>query len=52
MTCSNSQDFESETMSTLRFATHAKFIKSTPRINREKTYKELKLLLSKALREI
>ncbi|RZK10965.1 MAG: hypothetical protein EOO43_19750 [Flavobacterium sp.] len=48
ITCSPSPYNEAETLSTLRFGHRAKSIKNTPKINREYTVPELKLLLDKA----
>lgn len=48
ITCSPSLYNESETISTLRFGIRAKSIKNKPKVNREYTVSELKLLLSKA----
>ena len=47
ITCSPSPWNESETMSTLRFGDRAKAIKNKPKVNREFTVAELKLLISK-----
>jgi kinesin family protein 5 len=48
ITCSPSPFNDQETLSTLRFGYRAKSIKNTPKINREFTVAELKLLLDKA----
>lgn len=48
ITCSPSPFNESETMSTLRFGERAKSIKNKPKVNREFTVAELKLMLAKA----
>lgn len=48
VTCSPSLYNESETLSTLRFGLRAKSIKNKPKVNREFTVSELKLLLAKA----
>ena len=48
VTCSPSPYNEAETVSTLRFGIRAKAIKNKPKINREYTVAELKLLLAKA----
>ena len=52
ITCSPSSFNEAETLSTLRFGIRAKSIKNKPKVNREYTVAELKLLLSKAEAEI
>jgi kinesin family protein 5 len=52
ITCSPSPYNEAETISTLRFGIRAKSIKNKPKINREYTIPELKLLLSKAQEEL
>mmetsp|Transcript_17621 Transcript_17621/g.17589 ORF Transcript_17621/g.17589 Transcript_17621/m.17589 type:complete len:735 (-) Transcript_17621:34-2238(-) len=52
VTCSPSPYNESETVSTLRFGIRAKAIKNKPKVNREYTVAELKLLLSKSREEI
>ncbi|CAG9322018.1 unnamed protein product [Blepharisma stoltei] len=52
VTCSPSPYNESETISTLRFGIRAKAIKNKPKVNREYTVGELKILLSKAREEI
>ena len=52
ITCSPSLYNENETISTLRFGIRAKAIKNKPKINREYTIAELKLLLSKAQEEL
>jgi kinesin family member 5 len=52
VTCSPSPFNEAETISTLRFGMRAKSIKNTPKINREYTVAELKLMLSKCREEI
>lgn len=52
ITCSPSLYNESETISTLRFGMRAKSIKNTPKINREYTVAELKLMISKCREEI
>jgi kinesin family member 5 len=52
VTCSPSPFNEAETISTLRFGVRAKAIKNKPKVNREYTLNELKLLLAKANEEI
>ena len=52
ITCSPSIYNEAETISTLRFGMRAKAIKNTPKINREYTVAELKLILSKCREEM
>ncbi|OMJ91648.1 hypothetical protein SteCoe_5803 [Stentor coeruleus] len=52
ITCSPSPFNEAETVSTLRFGNRAKFIKNRPKVNREHTINELKILLSQARDEI
>lgn len=52
ITCSPSPYNEAETLSTLRFGIRAKSIKNKPKINREYTIPELKLLLAKAQEEL
>ena len=52
VTCSPSPYNEAETISTLRFGMRAKAIKNTPRINRELTVAELKLMLANCREEI
>lgn len=52
ITCSPSLYNESETISTLRFGMRAKAIKNTPKINREYTVAELKLMISKCREEM
>ncbi|OMJ68334.1 hypothetical protein SteCoe_34253 [Stentor coeruleus] len=52
VTCSPSPYNESETISSLRFGVRAKTIKNKPKINREYTVAELKLLLAKSKEEI
>ncbi|CAG9323451.1 unnamed protein product [Blepharisma stoltei] len=52
LTCSPSSYNEQETISTLRFGIRAKSIKNKPKINKEFTVAELKLLLAKAQEEI
>lgn len=52
VTCSPSPYNEAETVSTLRFGIRAKAIKNKPKVNREYTIPELKLMLSKAQEEI
>lgn len=52
VTCSPSPYNEPETISTLRFGIRAKAIKNKPKINREYTIAELKLMLAKAKDEI
>ena len=47
ITCSPSSYNESETISTLRFGKRAKQIKNKPKINKEISVSELKLLLDK-----
>ena len=48
ITCSPSAFNEAETISTLRFGLRAKAIKNKPKVNKELTVGELKLLVSKA----
>ena len=48
ITCSPSSYNEAETVSTLRFGIRAKTIRNKPKINREHSVAELKLLLAKA----
>lgn len=48
ITCSPSAYNEAETLSTLRFGYRAKSIKNKPKINREYTVAELRMLLDKA----
>jgi len=48
LTCSPSSYNEAETVSTLRFGIRAKQIKNKPKVNKEYTVAELKLLISKA----
>lgn len=48
ITCSPSSFNEEETISTLRFGQRAKKIKNKPKINKEYSIEELKLLLEKA----
>lgn len=50
--CSKSVYNEMETIGSLRFGTRAKLIKNNPKINREYTLAELKLLLAQAREEI
>ena len=52
ITCSPSAFNQHETISTLRFGIRAKAIKNKPKINREFTVTELKVLLAKAQEEI
>jgi len=52
VTCSPSPFNEAETVSTLRFGMRAKAIKNKPKVNREFTVPELKLLLAKAQEEL
>ncbi|OMJ66260.1 hypothetical protein SteCoe_36958 [Stentor coeruleus] len=52
ITCSPSLYNEAETISTLRFGMRAKAIKNTPKINREYTVAELKLMLAKCREEM
>ena len=52
ITCSPSAFNEAETVSTLRFGIRAKQIKNKPKVNKEYTIAELKLLLSKADAEL
>jgi len=51
ITCSPHPYNEAETLSTLRFGIRAKAIKNKPKVNRELTVAELKLMLAKAERE-
>jgi kinesin family protein 5 len=52
ITCSPSLYNEAETISTLRFGMRAKAIKNTPKINREYTVAELKVIWNKCKEEI
>lgn len=52
ITCSPSPYNESETLSTLRFGIRAKAIKNKPKINKEYTVGELKLMLNRAKDDI
>lgn len=52
VTCSPSPYNEAETIGTLRFGIRAKAIKNKPKVNREYTVAELKLMLAKAKEEI
>ena len=52
VTCSPSPFNESETISTLRFGVRAKSIKNKPKVNREYTIGELKMMLAKLQEEI
>lgn len=52
ITCSPSVYNDSETLSTLRFGARAKCIKNKPRINREFTIAELKVMLIRCREEI
>ena len=52
VTCSPSPYNEAETISTLRFGIRAKAIKNKPKVNKEYTVAELKLMLAKAKEEI
>ena len=52
VTCSPSPFNEAETLSTLRFGVRAKSIKNKPKVNREYTIGELKLMLAKVNEEI
>ncbi|OMJ65479.1 hypothetical protein SteCoe_38137 [Stentor coeruleus] len=52
VTCSPSPFNEAETISTLRFGVRAKSIKNKPKVNREYTVNELKLMLAQAKEEI
>ncbi|OMJ90622.1 hypothetical protein SteCoe_7021 [Stentor coeruleus] len=52
VTCSPALYNEAETISTLRFGMRAKAIKNTPKINREYTVAELKLMLAKLREEM
>jgi kinesin family member 5 len=52
LTCSPSPWNESETISTLRFGIRAKAIKNKPKINKEYTVNELKIMLYAAKEEI
>ncbi|OMJ66985.1 hypothetical protein SteCoe_35983 [Stentor coeruleus] len=52
LTCSPSPWNEEETISTLRFGTRAKAITNKPKVNREYTINELKLMLYAAKEEI
>lgn len=52
ITCSPSPLNEMETISTLRFGVRAKNIKNKPKINREYTVAELKIMLARATEQI
>ena len=52
ITCSPSPFNEAETISTLRFGMRAKAIKNSPKINKEYTVAELKLMISKCREDI
>lgn len=52
ITCSPSFFNEAETIGTLRFGVRAKSIKNKPKINREYTVAELKLMLAKAQEQL
>ena len=52
VTCSPSPYNDSETISTLRFGIRAKSIKNKPKVNREYTINELKLMLAQAKEEL
>ena len=52
VTCSPSPFNEAETVSTLRFGVRAKAIKNKPKVNREYTVHELKIMLAQAKDEI
>lgn len=52
ITCSPSHHNDLETLSTLRFGHRAKSIKNTPKINREFTLVELKILLERAEKKL
>ncbi|OMJ92148.1 hypothetical protein SteCoe_5137 [Stentor coeruleus] len=52
VTCSPSPYNEAETISSLRFGIRAKAIKNKPKVNREHTVAELKLLLAKCQEEV
>lgn len=52
ITCSPSSFNASETLSTLRFGFRAKSIKNKPKVNKEYTVAELKMLLAKAEQRI
>lgn len=52
VTCSPSPFNEAETISTLRFGIRAKSIKNKPKVNKEYTVNELKLMLAQAKEEI
>ena len=52
VTCSPSPFNEAETISTLRFGVRAKCIKNKPKVNREYTINELKLMLAQAKEEL
>jgi kinesin family member 5 len=52
VTCSPSPYNEAETVSSLRFGIRAKAIKNKPKVNREYTIAELKILVSKSQEEI
>lgn len=52
VTCSPSPFNESETISTLRFGTRAKFIKNQAKVNREYTVAELKIRLAQCEEEL
>ena len=52
VTCSPSPFNEAETISTLRFGVRAKSIKNKPKVNKEYTVNELKVMLAQAKEEI
>ena len=52
VTCSPSPFNEAETIGTLRFGVRAKSIKNKPKVNKEYTVNELKLMLAQAKEEI
>mmetsp|Transcript_1850 Transcript_1850/g.1292 ORF Transcript_1850/g.1292 Transcript_1850/m.1292 type:complete len:142 (-) Transcript_1850:1692-2117(-) len=52
ITCSPSIYNEAETISTLKFGKRAKQIKNKPKVNKEVTLQELKIMLSKAEQDV
>lgn len=52
ITCSPSPFNEAETISTLRFGVRAKSIRNKPKVNKEYTVAELKLMLANALEDV
>lgn len=52
ITCSPSLYNEQETLSTLRFGSRAKKIKNKPKVNKEESLEELKMLLELAEKKV